>query len=104
MNRIFSIFILTFCLSTVCLAVPFTVTKIADTNDGVCDADCSLREAVAAANAASGDDSVVFDPTVFGAAQTITLTAGSISITRSEERRVGKEGRCWCSADDQNEQ
>ena len=35
-------------------AATFTVTKIADTNDGVCDADCSLREAVAAANA-SGD-------------------------------------------------
>ncbi len=30
-----------------------TVTKTADTNDGTCDADCSLREAIAAA--ASGD-------------------------------------------------
>ena len=40
-----------FLSSTVFPAV-FTVTKIADTNDGVCDADCSLREAVAAANAA----------------------------------------------------
>ena len=28
----------------------FTVTKTADTNDGVCDADCSLREAVEAAS------------------------------------------------------
>lgn len=31
--------------------VTLTVTKTADTNDGVCDADCSLREAVAAASA-----------------------------------------------------
>ncbi len=29
----------------------FTVTKTADTNDGVCDADCSLREAIRASNA-----------------------------------------------------
>ena len=29
----------------------FTVTKTADTNDGVCNADCSLREAIRAANA-----------------------------------------------------
>ena len=29
----------------------FTVTKTADTNDGACDADCSLREAIIASNA-----------------------------------------------------
>ncbi len=29
----------------------FTVTKTADTNDGACNADCSLREAIVAANA-----------------------------------------------------
>lgn len=34
-------------------AAPLTVTKTADTDDGVCDADCSLREAINAAN--SGD-------------------------------------------------
>jgi len=34
----------------------FIVTKTADTNDGACDADCSLREAVIAANATPGDD------------------------------------------------
>ena len=33
---------------TVAHAATYTVSKIADTNDGVCDADCSLREAVAA--------------------------------------------------------
>ncbi len=34
--------------------VTFTVTKTADTNDNVCDADCSLREAIASANAFFG--------------------------------------------------
>lgn len=33
----------------------FTVTKTADTNDGTCDADCSLREAITAANYGSGN-------------------------------------------------
>src|SRR3989344_4612299 len=39
-------------------AATFTVTKTADTNDGVCDADCSLREAIGAANALPGADIV----------------------------------------------
>lgn len=33
-----------------------TVTKVEDTNDGLCDADCSLREAIAASS--NGEDSV----------------------------------------------
>ena len=37
-------------------AMQFIVTKTADTADGVCDADCSLREAVIAANTAPGAD------------------------------------------------
>ena len=39
-------------------AATFSVTKIADTNDGTCDADCSLREAIIAANAAAGSDTI----------------------------------------------
>src|SRR4030095_3590474 len=39
----------------------FVVTKTADTNDGVCDADCSLREAVVAANTNAGADVVTFN-------------------------------------------
>src|SRR6188474_683339 len=31
-------------------AANLTITKTADTNDGVCDADCSLREALGATN------------------------------------------------------
>jgi CSLREA domain-containing protein/uncharacterized repeat protein (TIGR01451 family) len=40
-------------------ATTWTVTKTADTNDGVCDSDCSLREAITKANADSGDTVVV---------------------------------------------
>src|SRR5947207_7457315 len=39
----------------------FTVTKTADTNDGVCDSDCSLREAINAANNTLGQDTIAFN-------------------------------------------
>ncbi len=42
-------------------AVTFVVTKTADTNDGTCDADCSLREAIVAANASMGADEIDFN-------------------------------------------
>jgi CSLREA domain-containing protein len=43
------------------LATGLVVNTLADTNDGVCDAfNCSLREAIDAANAASGDDTITF--------------------------------------------
>ncbi len=41
-------------------AATYTVTKTADTNDGTCDADCSLREAMTAANSNAGTDNVGF--------------------------------------------
>ena len=39
-------------------AQTFTVTKTADTNDGACDSDCSLREAIVAANLNPGSDNI----------------------------------------------
>jgi CSLREA domain-containing protein len=39
----------------------FVVTKTADTNDGACDADCSLREAITASNSQIGTDIIVFN-------------------------------------------
>lgn len=39
---------------SVVAATQYHVTKTADTNDGVCDSDCSLREAIAASNANPG--------------------------------------------------
>ena len=58
----------------------FTVSKTADTNDGVCNADCSLREAITASNQADSNDVVTFDPAVFNTPQTITLTLGVIIV------------------------
>ncbi|MBK9711283.1 MAG: immunoglobulin domain-containing protein [Kouleothrix sp.] len=61
------------------LAAGFTVTKTADTNDGACDGDCSLREAIVAANASAGAD-------------TITLPAGSFTLTRSGVDNTANNG------------
>lgn len=48
-----------------CLALtepaPFVVSKTADTSDGACNADCSLREAIIAANAQAGADRIHFN-------------------------------------------
>jgi CSLREA domain-containing protein len=44
----------------------FVVTKMADTNDGACDADCSLREAITAANASADDSVITFAPRANG--------------------------------------
>ncbi len=52
-------------------AAILVVTKTADTSDGVCDADCSLREAIAAA---SSGDQIAFS-FLFNSPQTITLTS-----------------------------
>ncbi len=56
----------------------YTVTKTADTDDGTCDADCSLREALAAADASAGGDVVRFDASLAG--QTVTLALGQLTI------------------------
>lgn len=49
-------------------AATFTVTKTTDTADGTCDSDCSLREAVIAANTAGGSN-------------TVTLPAGTYDLS-----------------------
>ena len=51
----------------------FTVTKTADTADGLCNADCSLREAVIAANSAAGLDSIAFAAGLNGLGIQLTL-------------------------------
>ena len=60
-------------------AATFTVTKTADTNDGACNSDCSLREAVVAANVAGGAD-------------TIEIPAGYYTITRPENDDTSAAG------------
>ncbi len=54
-------------------AATFTVTKTADTLDGSCDRDCSLREAVSAANAAEPE----------GGADVVVVPAGIYVLTRT---------------------
>jgi trimeric autotransporter adhesin len=46
----------------------FSVSKTTDTSDGICNADCSLREAISAANAAGG-------------ANTVNVPAGTYTLT-----------------------
>src|SRR5262245_8200494 len=53
----------------------FTVTNTADSGPG------SLRQAVLAANAAAGADSIAFDPAVFAKPQTIQMATGRLTIT-----------------------
>jgi CSLREA domain-containing protein len=68
-----------------------TVTKTADTNDGVCDSDCSLREAITAA--ASGEV-IVFASPLFDSAQTITLAdaAGFRTLTINKNLTIAGPG------------
>jgi CSLREA domain-containing protein len=47
-------------------SMTFTVTKTADTADGTCNADCSLREAITAANANPGHDTIVLPAGTYG--------------------------------------
>jgi CSLREA domain-containing protein len=61
-------------------AAVYTVTKTADTNDGVCDADCSLREAIGAANATADNDSITFALPFFSSPQTITLSGSELVV------------------------
>jgi CSLREA domain-containing protein len=46
-------------------AAVYTVTKTADTADGACDTDCSLREAILAANANPGPDFILLGSGVY---------------------------------------
>ena len=61
-------------------AATYTVTKTADTQDGRCDADCSLREAISAANGRPGQDSVV-------------LGSGSYRLSIPTDRDDSEDGR-----------
>ena len=81
-RKIYFTFIVLLFLSAAADAAVLTVTKTADTNDGNCDADCSLREAVAAANGSAENDIVIFG-SPFSSPQTITLTGGEIAFANS---------------------
>ena len=60
------------------------VNSNADPGDGVCDATCTLRDAISAANAnGAGLDDILFDNTVFNTSQTINLLTALPDITKS---------------------
>ncbi len=61
--------------SAVYAAGNFTVTKMIDTNDGVCDADCSLREAINAANVDGQPDTITVPTGLYGLSSTLTIAA-----------------------------
>ncbi|NOQ93713.1 MAG: CSLREA domain-containing protein [Methylophaga sp.] len=63
----------------------YSVTKVEDTNDGVCDSDCSLREAVIEANTLSGEDVILLPAgtyvlTLVGGGEDLSAT-GDLDIT-----------------------
>src|SRR5262245_30059953 len=60
-------------------AATFTVTTAADGADGVCDAHCTLREAVGAANASAGPDTVVLPAGLYGLSLAGGLEDGNAS-------------------------
>ena len=52
-------------LSSNALALEIKVTKLSDSADGACDADCSLREAINLANATPGEHSIRLDEGIY---------------------------------------
>jgi CSLREA domain-containing protein len=89
--KIFLGLCLALCLAQTSLAANYTVSKIADTNDGVCDADCSLREAIAAANGTADNDTIGF-AALFNAAQTIVLSGTDIIINNNGTLTINGAG------------
>ncbi|MFQ3634101.1 choice-of-anchor Q domain-containing protein [Roseiflexus sp.] len=59
--------------SPVSASQTFTVTKTVDTTDGVCGVDCSLREAISAANASAGADTIILPAGTYALTLTTTL-------------------------------
>lgn len=66
----------------------FTVSKFTDSNDGICDADCSLREAIGAANRNPGRDEIHLASGVYSV--TIpTLTDGEGDTMDEDANAIG---------------
>jgi CSLREA domain-containing protein len=70
LNALFALCLLALA-GTPAFAADFVVSKTTDSTDGICNADCSLREAVIAANASPGADRIIL-----GSGLTYTLTLG----------------------------
>lgn len=79
MNRFLTILACIFLSVIVSNAATLTVTKTADTNDGICDSDCSLREAI---DVAASGDTIDFS-TLFNTTQFIILNGTELTIGKS---------------------
>jgi CSLREA domain-containing protein len=90
--EVFAVICLGFLLAQGAHAAVYTVTKTADSNDGACDADCSLREAVAAANLTPDNDVIEFSPAFLGAFQTLTLSLGGIVLSNNGSLTINGPG------------
>lgn len=88
------VFLCTFLLALLAVsagATTFTVNKTADTNDGHCDFDCSLREAVFWANNMPSDDVIEFSA-LFATPQTITLAGTELLIINNGTLTINGPG------------
>jgi CSLREA domain-containing protein len=83
---------LTILLSSIIRAELRTVTTLEDTNDAVCDAHCSLREAIATANS---EDTIIFARQLRGGTinlQSTLVIDKSLTIDGPNRRRITLRG------------
>lgn len=88
--------ILLLCTANTAQAATFTVDRPDDANVSTCTtapADCTLRGAIAAANAVASDDSIVFDATVFNSFVMIILTGGELRVANNGKLVIFGTGR-----------
>jgi CSLREA domain-containing protein len=81
-------------------ASTFAVNKTADTNDGICDSDCSLREAVGAANSVATNDTIIFSIPDSQCPNKIcnlpiNLSFGHVTATNNGELTIQGKGWMW---------
>ncbi len=79
MKRLLITGLLTLASAATASADVFIVTKTADTLDGACDTDCSLREAVTAANARKGLDVIRAGPGTYALTRIGTREGNAVS-------------------------
>lgn len=73
-------------------ATTFTITENADTNDGSCDADCSLREAMVAANSNGQTDTIRFTSSVEGTIYLNSALPGVANDTGDQDLTIKGPG------------
>jgi CSLREA domain-containing protein len=73
----------------------FQVTKTADTDDGSCDTDCSLREAIEAANARVGADDVPVPAGTYLLTLGQLLVSDDVGIAGAGQESTIIDGNAW---------